>query len=129
MLGALLSHGVPIHHAIHAVVVACRNSVIQNELQSAADWIKKGGRIGASLLKGKHLPPLLGQMITIAEDTNQLEQVLDKVAKSGNKEVERKVALFTRLLEPAMIVFIGAIIGFIVFAMMLPIFQIDFVVQ
>ncbi|MFQ5709335.1 MAG: type II secretion system F family protein [bacterium] len=128
-MSALLAHGVPIHQAFEVIVAACKNVVLQEEFRSATDAIRRGERIGSSLSAGQYLPALLGQMITIAEDTNQLEPVLEKIAKSGTREVERRVGLLTKLLEPAMIILIGAIIGFIVFAMMLPIFQMDFLVQ
>ncbi len=129
LLSALLSHGVPVHQAFDVGVAASKNRLIQEEFRQTAVAIRQGKRIGASLQKGEYLPKTLGQMIAIAEDTNQLETVLTRIATSGDKEIERRVAIFTRLLEPAMIIFIGAIIGFIVFAMMLPIFQIDFMVQ
>ncbi|MDZ7276624.1 MAG: type II secretion system F family protein [candidate division KSB1 bacterium] len=128
-LGALLSHGVPIHRAFEVVIAACKNLILQRELQQAGEAIRRGGKIGASLAASRHWPAIVGQMLTIAEDTNQLEPVLGKIAAAGTKEVERRVALFTRLLEPAMIILVGAVVGFIVFAMMLPIFQMDFVVQ
>lgn len=128
-LSALLGHGVPIHQAFEVVVAACKNLILQEQFRQAAEAIRRGERIGVSLLAGNRLPPLLGQMISIAEESNQLETVLEKIANSGIREVERRVAIFTRLLEPAMIVLLGTVIGFIVFAMMLPIFQMDFVVQ
>lgn len=128
-LSALLAHAVPIHHAFAVVIASCKNSIIQNEFRQVADAIRQGGRIGASLRKCAHLPAVLGDMIGVAEDTNQLESALEKIAAANAKEVERRVALFTKLLEPAMIILIGAFIGFIAFAMMLPIFQMDFVVQ
>ncbi len=128
-LGALLAHGVPIHKAFDVVVASCKNLALQKEFKASAESIRHGGRIGASLLQAEFLPPLLGQMISTAEQTNQLETVLDRIAVSEKKEVERRVAIFTKLLEPAMIVVLGAVVGFIVFSMMMPIFQMDFVVQ
>jgi len=128
-LRALLEHGVPVHRAFEVVVAACRNVVVRRDFETVTESIRHGKRIGLSLQSTTHLPPLLGHMIAIAEDTNQLETVLHRIAKSGSKEVERRVAVFTKLLEPLMIILLGAMIGFIVFAMMLPIFQIDFVVQ
>ncbi len=128
-LSALLAHGVPVHHAFEVVIAACKNSILQTDFRRTAEAIRRGGPIGATLLHSPHLPAMLGQMISVAEETNQLETVLEKIADAGAREVERRVALFTRLLEPAMIILLGAVIGFIVFAMMLPIFQMDFMVQ
>ncbi|MFQ5631727.1 MAG: type II secretion system F family protein, partial [bacterium] len=128
-LSALLTHAVPIHHAFEVVIASCKNTIIQNEFRQVADAIRQGGRIGASLRKCDHLPAILGNMVAVAEDTNQLEGALKKIAAASAKDVERRVTLFTKLLEPAMIILIGAFIGFIAFAMMLPIFQMDFVVQ
>lgn len=128
-LGALLGHGVPIQRAFEVVIAACKNTVLRAQFQRAADSIRAGRRIGASLLECQGLPTMLGQMVGIAEETNQLELVLGRIAKSGAQEVERRVAIFTRLLEPIMIIAVGAVIGFIVFAMMMPIFQMNFAVQ
>lgn len=128
-LSALLGHGVPIHRAFEVAVAASRNMILQAEFQQAGEAIRRGRGVGASLLQSAHLPAVLGQMLAIAEETNQLETTLDKIANSSGREVERMVAIFTRLLEPVMIIIVGAFIGFIVFAMMLPIFQMDFVVQ
>jgi general secretion pathway protein F len=128
-LSALLAHGVPVHRAFEVVIAACKNAILQAEFRRAGEAIRRGGRIGASLLNSAYLPAVLGQMISVAEETNQLETVLEKIAGTGARDVERRVALFTRLLEPAMIILLGAVIGFMVFAMMLPIFQMDFVVQ
>lgn len=128
-LSALIRHGVPIQNAFKVVIAACKNSVLRNEFRDTATAIENGEKIGDSLRKSELIPPLLTQMIAIAEDTNQLEPVLERIANSSEKEVDRQVAIFTNLLEPAMIVVVGAIVGFIVFAMMMPIFQMDFVVQ
>lgn len=128
-LRALLAHAVPVHHAFDVVIASCKNQILQEEFSRAAETIRHGGRIGSSLRNSAHLPPLLGDMISVAEDTNQLENVLEKIASVSAKEVERRVAIFTKLLEPAMIVLLGIFIGFIVFAMMMPIFQMDFVAQ
>lgn len=128
-LGALLAHAVPIHLAFEVVVASCKNRIIQSEFQAAATAIKRGGGIGASLSTARHLPAMLGDMIRVAEETNQLENALNKVAQASARDVEQRIALFTKLLEPAMIGLLGLMIGFIVFAIMMPIFQMDFVVQ
>ncbi|MFQ5637211.1 MAG: type II secretion system F family protein [bacterium] len=128
-LSALLTHGVPVHRAFEVVVAACKNSILQEAFQQVAESVQRGGRIGESLLEVKKFPPLLGQMISVAEETNQLENALEKIAQSGTREVERRVAMLTRLMEPALILLLGLVIGFIVFAMMMPILQMDFMVQ
>jgi general secretion pathway protein F len=128
-MSALLARGVPVHRAFDVVLAACKNLVLKTEFQAAAEAVRRGAGLGAGFARGRHLPALFGQMLTIAEETNQLEIVLEKIAAASAKEVERRVTLFTKLLEPAMIILVGAVIGFVVFAMMLPIFQMDFVVQ
>ncbi|RMF70585.1 MAG: type II secretion system F family protein [Calditrichaeota bacterium] len=128
-LGALLAHGVPVQKALEVVIAASKNSVLQTEFRKVARTVREGGKLGTSLRATKTLPNLFGQMIAIAEQTNQLEATLGKLASSLAQEVDRKVEIFTKLLEPAMIMLIGLFVGFIVFAMMLPIFQMDFVLQ
>ncbi len=128
-LSALLSHAVPIDRALDVVVASCNNLVLQREFQLTADAVRRGERMGASLSNSTLLPRLLGQMIATAEFTNQLETALQRIAISSAKEVERRVTLFTKLIEPGMILILGVAIGFIVFAMMMPIFQMDFAVQ
>jgi len=129
ILSALLTHGVPVHKALEVVIAGCRNLILRADLQQVAATVQRGGSIGTSLLNARFLPDLLGQMVSTAEQTNQLEKVLERIAVARAKEVERSVNLFTKLLEPAMIILLGGVVGFIVFATMMPIFQMDFVVQ
>ncbi len=128
-LGALLTHGVPVQRALKVVMASCKNRIIRREFARVAESVRQGGRLGSGLRGSRVLPPLFGEMIAIAERTNQLEETLKKIADAGAKEIERRVSIFTRMLEPIMILLLGLVIGFIVFAIMLPIFQIDFVVQ
>ncbi len=128
-LSALLAHGVPVQQALKVVMASCKNRIIRREFARVAESVRQGGRLGAGLRGSPVLPPLFGEMIAIAERTNQLEETLKKIADAGAREIERRVNIFTRMLEPTMILLLGLVIGFIVFAIMLPIFQIDFVVQ
>ena len=68
-------------------------------------------------------PPMVGHMVSVGEESGQLEQMLTKIADFYEAEVDAKVKALTSLLEPAMIVFVGAMVGFIVIAMYLPLFS------
>ncbi|HEV8407103.1 MAG TPA: type II secretion system F family protein, partial [Sphingomicrobium sp.] len=68
-------------------------------------------------------PPMVGQMVSVGEETGQLENMLSKVADFYETEVDAKVKALTSLIEPLMIVFVGGMVGFIVISMYLPLFS------
>ena len=84
---------------------------------------RRAGRSPTRSSESDVFPPMVGHMVSVGEESGQLEQMLTKIADFYEAEVDAKVKALTSLLEPMMIVFVGAMVGFIVISMYLPIFS------
>ena len=121
-LGTLLTSGVPILQALRITKETINNEVIQNAIQKVHDSIKEGETIAAPLDESKVFPAMVVNMIDVGEETGSLDTMLTKVADIYDAEVEAAVDAMLALMEPAIIIILGGIIGFIVVALYLPIF-------
>lgn len=121
-LGTLLTSGVPILQALRITKETINNEVIQNAIEKVHDSIKEGETIAAPLDESKVFPPMVVNMIDVGEETGSLDAMLTKVADIYDDEVEAAVDAMLALMEPAIIIGLGGIIGFIVVALYLPIF-------
>ncbi len=128
-LAALIANGVPLLAALKISTESAGNVVLEIELKKIAEEISRGQQLGESMKKSPLFPPLVVNMIHAGEQGGLLERALEKVADSYEKEVDRAVKFMTSLLEPAMILLMGSIVGFIVMAMLLPIFSINLAAQ
>src|SRR5262249_41962969 len=99
------------------------NKVVEETLLDARLSISKGKTITDPLTTSKIFPKMVTHMIAVGESTSALDSMLGKIADFYEEEVDQAVASLTALLEPAMMVFLGVVIGFIVIAMYLPIFK------
>ncbi|MFP6584872.1 MAG: type II secretion system F family protein [Candidatus Hydrogenedentota bacterium] len=121
-LGTLLNSGVPILQSLKITRDTISNSVIQDAIEHVHDRIKEGDTIAAPLDETKVFPPMVVNMIDVGEETGSLDTMLTKVADIYDNEVEVAVDALLSMMEPAIILVLGAIIGFIVIALYLPIF-------
>jgi len=119
-LSTLLSSGVPILQAFETVAGTVANDVIADAILLSRASIREGDTIADPLAESKMFPPMVVQMITIGEETGQLDSMLEKVAIFYEREVDSAVESLTAAIEPIMIVVLGFIVGFIVIAMFLP---------
>lgn len=119
-LSTLLSSGVPILQAMETVAGTVANDVISDAILLSRASIREGDTIADPLTESKMFPPMVVQMITIGEETGQLDMMLEKVAVFYEREVDTAVESLTAAIEPVMIVVLGFIVGFIVIAMFLP---------
>ena len=119
-LSTLLSSGVPILQAMETVAGTVDNDIISDAILLSRASIREGETIGEPLEQSRMFPPMVVQMITIGEETGQLDNMLSKVADFYESEVEATLASLTAALEPIMIVFLGFVVGFIVVSMFLP---------
>jgi len=126
-LSTLLNNGVPILQALSVVINIMENEILKEDTRVAHKEVMGGLSLASGLGKGAHFPVFVNNMIAIGEETGALEKALVKVAISYEREVNKTVALLTSLLEPLMILTMGLIIGFIVIAMLLPIFELSFI--
>jgi type IV pilus assembly protein PilC len=119
-----VSAGVPMLQAIKLTGETSGNVVIEQAMEDVYASAKRGGSLAAPIQANAIFPPMVGHMVSVGEETGQLEHMMSKIADFYEAEVDAKVKALTALLEPVMIVFVGGIVGFIVIAMYLPMFSI-----
>lgn len=124
-LATLLSSGVPLLTALDIVKNIVHNTVLSGVIESARDAIREGESIAAPLKRSGQFPPLVYHMIAIGEKSGQLEEMLQNIARSYESQVDVRVGALTSLLEPVMIVVMGAGVAFIVFSILMPIMQLN----
>ena len=122
-LGTLISSGVPILEGMDITAKTAGNMVIHNAILKSRDAVEQGRNIAAPLAETRAFPPMVVQMVGVGEATGALDAMLSKVADFYEDEVDNAVANLTSLMEPVMITILGGIIGFIVVAMYMPIFN------
>jgi type IV pilus assembly protein PilC len=122
--GSLTRSGVPILQSLDIVRDTSGNQIVANAIESAKSEIQQGGMISLALQKYKVFPPMAIQMISIGEETGELDSMLMKVADFYEDEVEQAVKALTSVLEPVMIVVVGGMVGVILLSMYLPLFKV-----
>jgi type IV pilus assembly protein PilC len=122
-LAGTVSSGVPILQAIKISGETAGNEVIKDAMDDVYASVKRGGSIAKPLHEDPIFPPMVAHMVSVGEESGQLQTMLEKVADFYETEVDAKVKALTSLIEPLMIVFVGIMVGFIVISMYLPIFS------
>jgi type IV pilus assembly protein PilC len=122
-LSTMLSSGVPILEGLNIVSKTSGNVVVENALLKTRQSISEGESIAQPLEAAKIFPPMVVQMIAVGEATGALDAMLSKIADFYDDEVDNAVSAMTTLLEPAMMVFLGVVLGGMIIAMYLPIFK------
>jgi len=128
-LSTLLTSGVPLLQALDVVRNVVQNAVLAEAIDRARQNIGEGQSLAEPLRKSGMFPPLVTHMIAVGEKSGELEPMLVKVSEAYDNEVEAIVGTLTALLTPVMILVMGAIIGFIVMAILLPIFELSQIVR
>jgi len=118
-----ISAGVPILQAIKIAGETSGNAVVAEAMEDVYNSVRQGGSIAAPLGRSAVFPAMVTHMVSVGEETGQLEQMLTKVADFYEAEVDAKVKALTSMIEPLMIIFVGVVVGFIVISMYLPIFS------
>lgn len=124
IFGTLTRSGVPILNSLDIVRDTAGNQVIANAIEAAKLEIQQGGMISLALQKEKVFPVMAIQMISIGEETGELDSMLMKVADFYEDEVEQAVKALTSLIEPLMMVGLAGMVGVILLSMYLPLFKI-----
>jgi type IV pilus assembly protein PilC len=123
--GLLLKSGVNIVEAIEITKGTAGNVIVEDVLSETKEAVQRGEQVSVTLAKYPYVfPPLVSSMIAIGEETGAVDGMLDKIASFYEREVDEAVDALTAALEPAMIVVLGGIVGFIVAGMFLPMFAI-----
>ena len=123
-LGTLLSSGMTLIQSLEIVIKVVGNRIIMDGLEIIKEDIRKGMPLSQSLRKANILPPMVYSMIGIGEESGTIEDMLAKTSEYYDDEVENSISKLVALLEPILIVFMAVVVGFIIVAIMLPIFDI-----
>lgn len=123
-LATLVRSGVPILNALNIVGKTSGNKVVEEIVLNACTSIKEGEPISVPLSKENVFPPMVVRMISVGEQTGQLEKMLNKIADFYEEQVDAAVSGLVSMIEPLVIAFLGVVIGSIVIALFLPIFKI-----
>jgi type II secretion system protein F len=124
-LGSLLANGVTILTALDIVTDVIKNRVVQREIAEIPQEIAQGEGISKTLAESTVFPPVVVNMIAVGEETGHLDTALLRIADSHERQVDRALKTLTSLIEPLIIVVMAGLVGFLVIAMLLPIFSIE----
>jgi general secretion pathway protein F len=124
-LATLLRSGVPLLQAMEIVRNVLDNAKLEKVIETAAGSIREGESIAGPLKRSGDFPPIVTHMIAVGERSGQLEQMLENVSRAYDTQVETRVQALTSLLEPLMIVVMGGGVGFIAFAILMPLIQMN----
>jgi type IV pilus assembly protein PilC len=124
IFGTLTRSGVPILSSLDIVRDTAGNQVIANAIEKAKYEVQQGGMLSLALQRERVFPPLAIQMISIGEETGEIDAMMMKVADFYEDEVEQAVKALTSVLEPIMMVFLAGMVAVILLAMYLPMFKV-----
>ncbi len=128
-LGSLLENGVPMLTAMNITKSIAGNKVMFELILKACDTVEQGGELGDALADSKVFPSLAAQMIKVGETSGKLEKMLEKTADLFEKDVNTAITAATSLIEPLIILIMGIVVGGIILAICLPIFEINQLIQ
>jgi type IV pilus assembly protein PilC len=122
-LSTLVAAGVDIIKALEITGQTAGNWVIEDALAGVRAKVHQGIPIAQPLIENEVFPPMVSQMVKIGEETGELEKMLSKIADFYEDEVDSAIATLTSIIEPVMIILVGAMVGVIVISMYLPMFR------
>jgi type IV pilus assembly protein PilC len=122
-MGTMLSSGVAILEALDIVAKTAGNRVVENAIYNVRSGIAEGRTMADPLQASGVFPSMVCQMIAVGESTGALDAMLEKIADFYDEEVDQAVENLTAMIEPAMIVFLGVVVGGLIVSMYLPIFK------
>jgi general secretion pathway protein F len=128
-LELLLKSGIPILRAINLAIPVVDNEVIKEQLRESYRALEQGGSFGKSLKNSKLFPLFMTNLLIVGEESGRLNESLSEVAGAYERDTEEALKVMTNLLEPLLILFMGLVVGFIVVAMLLPVFDINTMVR
>jgi general secretion pathway protein F len=124
-LGSLLKAGVPLISALQIVRNIVNNAIIADVIDNTVEEIQAGKSLANPLAQSRWFPSIVVQMISVGEQSGELEAMLSKIADTYDRDVESQIMAMTSMLEPVMILVMGLIVGFIVISILLPIFEMN----
>jgi len=124
-LELLIRNGIPILKAIDIAIPVLENEIIKRQLRQSYKELEQGGSFGRSLKNSKIFPLFMSNLISVGEESGKLDEALAEIAGSYEHDTDEAIRMMSSLLEPLMILGMGLIVGFIVVAMLLPVFEIN----
>jgi len=124
-LGMLLQAGVPIVEAVSLVGQVTNNLIYERLLTSTAQQLERGVPMSTPLSRAKEFPAIVSQMIAVGEQTGKMDEIMVSLSSYFEEETSKSVGMLTSLLEPVMLIIVGAGVGVIVFSIIVPIYQIS----
>lgn len=124
-LELLIKNGITILKALDIAIPVLSNDIIKNQLKKSVKDLQAGGSFGRSLKNQKLFPLFMSNLIAVGEESGRLSDSLQEIADSCERDTDEQMRVMSSLLEPLMILIIGSVVGFIVVAMLLPIFEIN----
>ena len=121
----LIQSGIPIVRAIQIAIPVVGNIPIQNELRHCQSELIAGRSFGQTVRQSRIIPSMVGHLLSVGEESGSLVDTLGDIAESFENETNERIKILTNLLEPLLIVVVGSVVGFIVVAMLLPIFELN----
>jgi general secretion pathway protein F len=128
-LATLLSSGVQLLPALTAVRRVVTNGILAEAVDSSRESIREGHGMGQTLARSGLFPPLLVEMIKVGERSGELERMLERVADNYEREVETSLRQMTTMIEPLMTLVMAGMILFMMLAVLMPIFQLNQLMQ
>ncbi len=124
-LSLLVKAGISVDRALALAANTLANRRLRAAVQAAAaETVRQGATIADGFKRRPEIPEFVTNMVAVGEESGHLDEALSEVASFYQRELDRDLRLVTTLLEPLLILLVGAVVGFIIFAMLLPIFQI-----
>ena len=127
-LSTLIRSGVPILAALEIVGKTAGNKLVEHTIDNVSANVREGESVAEPLARAKIFPPMVTRMVSVGEQSGELEKMLSKIADFYDEQVDTAVSSLTSMMEPLIIAVLGIVIGTIVICMFLPIFKITSVV-
>jgi len=121
VFGTLLANGIPLLQALRIAKDSTGNRILSEAIDRAAENVRHGEPLAAPLAASRVFPPVIVDMIAVAEESNTLDKVLLEIATTQEERTARQIDFVVRMLEPLLLVIMGLVIGFIAVALLLPI--------
>lgn len=122
-LGLLVAAGVSVIEALNITAAAVGNTLFEEKLKEAALQVEKGLALGMILKQSEEFPPIVPQMISVGEETGKMDEVLTKLSRYFEQESEQMVKGLTTAIEPLIMIMLGLGVGFLIIAVILPIYN------
>jgi type II secretory pathway component PulF len=128
-LSLLISSGIPLISSLETTLASINNQILKLEMQKFKGQIAEGLSFSQCLRDSKLFPAFVTNIVAVGEEGGELEKSLSRISETYAKDVDRSLKGFIRIIEPVIILIMGILVGFIVLAMLLPIFQINLIAK